>query len=192
MSGIGSMISLMSIAMPVYNELIAPNFDGGSVSERPSVWDAWYLTAAVSSVSEIINDVKALPKSFSHLLGFQRHHVIPKYMCGSNSQGQVRLSWPDHALLHWQLDMLAKILAKTGDRLAIVLKARSMGKISIEKIGKRKLGRIAISSALKLFYQEFDWLDKGLVSNVPGDHPTIEQGWNKESPLFVEGKTSCR
>lgn len=112
-------------------------------------------------------------------------------MCGITGQKLVRLPLGQHTLLHVELDLLARTLELVGSRTAKLLKARGKNaKISLNDIGKRKLGRVAISSALRGFYEYFDWMDKGTAS--VGMYSTLEEGFVSESVKFVNGATSCK
>jgi hypothetical protein len=78
-----------------------------------------------------------------------------------------------------------------GSRTAILLKARGKNaKISLNDIGKRKLGRVAITGALSGFYEYFDWMSAGLPR--AGFYNTLGEGFVRESSRFISGATLCK
>jgi RHS repeat-associated protein len=195
MTAVDVAMTVDSMATAVYNSLFATPAEEAEMTEAASLWDALYITRVAGSVMDVIdlvNKIKDAVGDFSHLTGPpQSHHIIPKYLCGANSQKMVKLSVPEHTQLHAELDALALGLERAASRVAKIIKRRAdKNKITVQKIGKRKLGRVAISGAIGLFYWAFDWMDKGIAAL--GHYNTIEEGFTPESLRFVEGATSCK
>jgi hypothetical protein len=195
MTALDVAMTLDSMATAIYNSLFATPAEEAEMSEAASVWDALYITrvaGTVMDVVDLIDKVREGVKDYSHLTGSpQSHHIIPQYLCGTASQKMVKLSVPDHTLLHAEMDALALGLERAASRVAKIIKRRSdKNKITVQKIGKRKLGRVAIAGAIGAFYWAFDWMEEGIPA--PNHYDKIGLGFGPESVKFIEGATSCK
>jgi len=104
----------------------------------------------------------------------ERHHTIPKYMCGHDSQEMVRLSVAQHRKLHDKLYDFKRAVNLAGRIYDVVFQKKVRGHSVVAEMATRTTGRAAIASGLSLFYflegyegNEWAAMGSGVKSGLP-------------------------
>jgi hypothetical protein len=104
----------------------------------------------------------------------EKHHTVPKYMCGHESQELVYLSVAQHRKLHLELYEFKVAINIAGALESVVFQKKIKGVSAVQDMAKREAGRGAIAAGLALFYYldgyngtEWAALGSGVKSHLP-------------------------
>jgi hypothetical protein len=131
---------------------------------------------------------------------YEKHHVIPVYMCGINSNIQIcSIPKPAHDQIHKQLDTAVTTVNVLGRVLALSLRRNKQGKRGTKTVmqaaGRTRAGREALKVLLQNFYSGGSW--KGTTYFSLGNSSatdTIESVFDEYAPTYVDkrSKTSWK
>jgi RHS repeat-associated protein len=109
----------------------------------------------------------------------ERHHTIPKYVCGHQSQDLSKIPVLMHRKLHRELYAFPVLIDSAGYAMKLLIFRRVTRPFPTptQVLGRKKIGRAAISAGLLAFYGKFEYLEKGF--------PPIGIVFGLESPRFI-------
>jgi hypothetical protein len=194
-AGIGAGISFAISAVSIYSRYIEP-FLIDEESEVPTVYD---LMMSVL-VKHAVVDLSVTSGTFSAVTSdkYEKHHVVPVYMCGINSNIQIcSIPKPAHDEIHRQLDGAVETVEVLGKVVALSLRRqRNKRETTIMRLlGRTEPGRAAIIGLLTQFYASGSWKGTPYFSlGSPTSDKTIGKVFGDYAPIFVADrkKTSWR
>jgi RHS repeat-associated protein len=199
---IGSaMDSMFTLATRAYNayDLLSSFIGGddeGPVDGRPGLWDS-LMGMAVRSLAGSV-DVSAAGSGASASFAasvarrprspVDKHHTVPKYMCGNEQQWLVRLPYGDHQVLHSELTAFKFAINVAGvvfDRA--FRKNRPIAqRDAVVRLARTVTGRATIAAGLQLFYAQTGWWNEGVpFAGAPFGAHTIGELFPYEAARFV-------
>jgi RHS repeat-associated protein len=109
----------------------------------------------------------------------ERHHVIPKYVCGADDQTLSLLPYVVHRKLHDELYVFPAGIDLFGYSLKYLIFRRVTRPLPTptQWMGRKRIGRAAIAAGLGQFYYKMDYFDDGI--------PPIWLNYVKETPRFI-------
>src|SRR6266545_8988 len=182
-AGMNTMMTLANTAITTFNDFIGlfGNPDDVKVDGIPTLWDILMsfgvrgLAPYIGVGAETLVNVVTLATAANT----ERHHVIPKYLCGADDQFRSMLPRDDHIQIHRQLRTFVLAINILGIAIDLAFKqpTKKIPKTPTQRLGAKAMGRAQIAFGLTWYYTEFGWLFRGL--------PPISVSLGIESPRYI-------
>ena len=166
---------LGSIAQATYSSFIS----GGEGDARSGgVDDIFEGMRFISLVNSEVAKAAAIILAVTHYqFRPERHHTIPKYLCGAEKQVLSAISHPTHVIIHRALSGVQ--IAYESGRTVQFGRRRNP---TIQKLAEVREGRALIAKGIESAYTQLGVWGEG--------RPTIGMAFGVEKPKFVSGASS--
>jgi RHS repeat-associated protein len=164
MTSMNTMMTLANTAITTFNDIMSM-FGSGElkVDGIPTLWD-FLMSFSVRALGtyiglETVVNVAGLVTAEKT----ERHHVIPKYLCGKDDQMLSRLPQSDHKQIHRELNRFRLAIDIAGLALDVAFKqpTRKIPYTATQRVGAKAMGRAQIAFGLTVYYTQFGWVLRG-------------------------------